>query len=301
MVFLKDIWTIIKTGYKLIKLKDRQLLNDNSKRKALLGKLISEGTENSPIILYTEKGDIHVTALDFFKQKEIQDIIKKQVAGESQEHSINLIASDSQDEFMDYKHHFYKPDPLLAKVWPYLDEDFRSLLKLSSYVKKALDEDDHKKVADIKKDISQQYGKNGNKICTLYLRGYLMKMIKHYLNEKVDISEDTDLIKFQIKDLKNKVMEYSEYIFFVDPQDNEKLIANEIKRGLERNIEYVALHASGKNIKKINEIFRKIKPHIDFKKYIPRITDEPYTKSAVPVKDIVIKHRGKRWEFDFIY
>lgn len=288
------IWGTIITGLKtigsrLLKPKDSKPLNDHSFRQTNVFSRVKQSifVLNLPDKKQNLIGDIDKlppNVLKALKENFLDAEPKKETTPK-----IRLIRSDFQKDMLEYKEYYEKEDRLLVKILPHLDYEFASILKLSSYVEKKYQEDDRKGAQRIKNDIGEQYGRDGRKLCNLYLKGYIRDMMANYVDIIFESATNKEEIGIRLNTLLRRIIKFSEYIFFIHQGININEIKEKIKYGMFRKTPYIALHSAGAlNIGKSEKILKAIGKDEIFKQgYI--VEQEPSKSTAyVPFFDIYI-------------
>ena len=202
---------------------------------------------------------------------------------------IRPIQNDFYELVSEYSEHFTKSEKILDKILPYLDVDFKSILKLASYVQKLVNKDDHKKAQRVKRDILRFYGKDGRKLCNLYLQGYVTVMIEEYIDKIFKTSQRPQEIKELLNRLISKVIKNSDFIFFINPNHRAEEIVQKVIQGMKLQKPYIALHSAGSaNIKKTEEILRKIGETKIMDMGYEVSQENPKTLSSCPLFNIYI-------------
>jgi len=202
--------------------------------------------------------------------KELLDILKKTLIDNPKEQTTTQIVNASFYEELYSLTDFFKEGNLpLEDIRLYLSEEFESILALSEYVRRLLNVANHRLAQRTKQDISDEYGVRGRKLCNLYLRGYINKVIEEYACAWIkskDLSENEKSRK--INRLIEEVLRNSDSIFFIYQHKNEQLFFNEILEKINKKTEFIAIHAGGnENIKRLNKILFLLEKEDNYKKY----------------------------------
>ena len=190
----------------------------------------------------------------------------------------------------DYEKSFFKKNESLDKVYPYLNSEYRSILKLSSYVEGYLKKDKHEKAQKLKEDMGLQYGRDGRRLCNLYLRGYITEMIDFYLDKIFELSSDKEEIGVRLNKLVSQIIKFSDYVFFINPGHKMTDIVEAVVRGMLLGKPYIALHSAGsQNIKKTEEILKKLNEEKCFEEHNYELSQEhPKSSSICPLFNVYI-------------
>jgi hypothetical protein len=255
---LNSIWQSIKGTRKVVAPEDKKILANKELRKDFLN-------NNPNALIVNVQGNLYIGDSTFLNQKEKQIINdsfseKKDLVGKKQ---IDIIESDFYERIQKLKLKM----PLENKINPFmqfLDYDIRNILSLSIYAKKLFDEGDSKEAKKIREDIGEQYGKDGRKLCNLYLSGYIDGMTEYL---QVYYDGDAEKIKSEINLKIKKFVKDSDYILFIHSESIESEIIDKIKRLINLNKKYIALHGAGGNIHKVRKIIDLLKDTITKESY----------------------------------
>lgn len=184
--------------------------------------------------------------------------------------NIRVIKSDRRNfnkEIIEFQHHYEKKDDNLDNILTYLNPEYVSILKLSSYVKEKYDAGENRKAQKIKADIGNQYGRDGRKLCNLYTKSYIIEMVSVYINKISESTKDKKELSLKFNTLFNDIIRFSEYIFFIHSHTNKSDVKNKIILGMKLKKPYIALHSAGLfNISITEKILKQIGDDI-FNKY----------------------------------
>ncbi len=149
-------------------------------------------------------------------------------------------------------------DVLLKKMMPYLEKDFANILRLSIYARKAYNGGDRKEGEQIKSHIGSHYGKEGRKLCNLYHKGYITELSREYLENILKL-EDMTKIQKRLNELIRKIINFTEFVFFISNSTRLKDIKSEVIKAMKANKEYIAFHSVGiPNKKKLLQLHSEI-------------------------------------------
>lgn len=208
----------------------------------------------------------------------------------NQDNKTQIINSDFYEEVYSLTDFFNEGDIPLEKIRPYLNEEFESIFVLSEYVRKLLNIANHHFAQGTKSDISIEYGSKGRKLCNLYLRGYINKVIEEYayswINSK-DLSENEKSRK--INSLIEDVLRNADSIFFIYPAKSGNFL-NEISKKINYKSDFIAIHAGGKmNIGTLNKILSSIEKKENYKFYDVKKNRYYDTKAKCYLLDVYMR------------
>jgi len=176
--------------------------------------------------------------------------------------NIRIIKSDRKNfnqEIVRFQEHYEKKDTHLDNTFPYLNHEYVSILKLSSYIKEKYDTGENLKAQKIKADIGNQYGRDGRKLCNLYTKSYILEMVSVYINKIFESTIDKKELSIKFNTLFNDIIRFSEYIFFIHRNTNISDVKDKIILGMKLKKPYIALHSAGLiNISITEKILKKI-------------------------------------------
>ena len=176
--------------------------------------------------------------------------------------NIRIIKSDRKNfnqEIVRFQEHYEKKDANLDNIFPYLNNEYISILKLSSYIKEKYDTGENLKAQKIKADIGNQYGRDGRKLCNLYTKSYVLEMVSVYINKIFESTIDKKELSIKFNNLFYDIIRFSEYIFFVHRNTNISDVKDKIILGMKLKKPYIALHSAGLiNISITEKILKKI-------------------------------------------
>ena len=273
--------------------KENKQLKDHSFRQ----NNIFSKTENQIFILGIDNGQNRLADIDQIPDNVIE-LIDKQF---NRPHelpkdapTINLISSDFHEELEEYHKYYYKPDKtILNKIYPYLDPDYRSILKLSVYTDELYKKKEDKRAQEIKSDIGIQYGKDGRKLCNLYIKGYINSFLDNYIKQIFEKATNKKIIGVRLNSRIKAILSYSEdHIFFINPYTTKKpQVVKKIIELMMQNAHYIALHSAGSsNIKRAENILDELIKQDVFNEYgYSHIQENPESTSLCPFFDIYIE------------
>lgn len=196
---------------------------------------------------------------------------------------INVIDNDFFERIQSFRDGF-RINKKIIQFIKYLDLDLKNILSLSMYTKHLFDDNRSKEALKIKDDIGDHYGKEGRKLCNLYLSGYIDGMVEYL---EVFYENDFDKIQREINGKIKMFVKESDNIFFIHSKSNKDEIINEILKGINLKEKYIALHGAGSNIQKVKIIQEEIKDTIIKEGY--DISEENLnTLSMCPILNICI-------------
>jgi len=176
--------------------------------------------------------------------------------------NIRIIKSDRRNfnqEIVRFQEHYEKKDTNLDNIFPYLNNEYISILKLSSYIKEKFDAGENLKALKIKDDVGNQYGRDGRKLCNLYTKSYILEMVSAYFNKIFESTIDKRELRERFNRLFNDIIRFSEYIFFIHRNTNISDVKDKIILGMKLKKPYIALHSAGLfNIAITEKILKKI-------------------------------------------
>jgi hypothetical protein len=188
---------------------------------------------------------------------------------------------------------FFKSGNLpLEKVRSYLSEEFESVLILSEYARKLFELANHAKAQQTKSSIYMEYGARGRKLCNLYLRGYINKVIEEYAYNWIDSKDlgENDK-KSKINSLIEEVLKNSDSVFFIcgRHQDNSQFLEI-IDKKMSTKSEFIALHAGGKkNISILKQILENIEKNSEFYRYHLKKNEYFDEKAKINLFDVYLR------------
>lgn len=274
---LKNIWDLIRGTNKLGKIDNPQFLKGGELRRDFLN-----NNPNATII--NVNGDLYVGDLSCLENKD-KEILKSTFSEEKSKlkKEVDIIDNGFYDRIIKFKNNL--PESIkISYFLQFLDYDLQNILKLSSYTKKLFDEGDSKEAQRIREDIGFQYGKDGRKLCNLYLSGYIDGMVEY-----LEASFEGDIEKIK-KEASNKIRKFtkeSDYIIFIHSQSIEKEVSLNVLRCIHIKCPYIALHGAGNNIPKVKRIIESLKDNITKEGY--DIDEENFkTLSLCPLLNIYL-------------
>jgi len=290
---IKDFFSRPESDSKVIKPKDEELaksLEDASFRQTnVLSRtnnifIISDRTTGEKLLadIDTIPSDIIESLREQFTKEKVKEDVPE----------IRLIKNEfhpSMEDYSNYLKDFKEKKQLLNKIIPHLSPEYRSILKLSSYVEDLIINAEHEKAQRVKNDIQRTYGRSGRNLCNLYLQSYVMGMISTYLGEFIE-KLDRNRIREYLDNLIGEVIKNSDYIFFINPTHDVNEIVSKVFSGINLNKEFIALHSAGtNNVRKAEEILSLLdlekikKSNYKLKQVYP-----PITTSRCPTFNIFI-------------
>jgi len=288
MIDLGLITAVLNAARASLELGKSVLIKDKAVKDALRQKEVLEAlkkTENNGNIFIIQGNNNQILVADWSK---IPAAEKKALL----ENFSNTNKQGLQKEISIIDQEFYhrvelfeassSSDRKIEKILPFLEPEFKNILKLSIYVKELYDCGNNLEAAEVKSDIGYQYGKNGRRLCNLYSNGYVVAMIE-YLSAYHDGNE------LKIKEDINKRILWliKKPIFYIHQRHNSALIVAEINEAFHRKEIYIAIHAAGQNISKAESIFSEITERAKECGYDIAVSNEK-TLSQTPVHNILI-------------
>ncbi|MEA3558276.1 MAG: hypothetical protein U9R75_03385 [Candidatus Thermoplasmatota archaeon] len=264
-------------------------LKDHSKRQT---NVFSKVDNSTTIVLNDPKNNQKFVADIDDIPEEALDVIKRSFDRKDKTEKlphIRIIKSEFEHEINDYQKYFNQNDKILSKILPYLESDFASILKLSSYVDHKFKKGGKKDAMKIKEDIGNQYGSYGRRLCNLYLKGYITQMLSSYLDVIFESSSNKREIGIHLNSLMRELIKFSESVYFIHNQSEVIPTADEVVHAMRCEKRYIAMHSAGsKAIGKVEEIIAEI--GIDtFQSYGYEINHESSrSTSSVPFFDVYI-------------
>ncbi len=277
---LKTLWDSIR-GTGKVKKEETNLLADSGIRKDFLN--------NNPdsTIIYVQ-GDFYMADKSQLTSSD-KDKLKK--IYENNDGDSNKNFEIIKTDFFDRVQEFKKELPNNKKINPFLkflDSDLKTILNLSMYTKKLFDNRNFKEAQKVKEDIGFQYGKEGRKLCNLYLSGYIGGMTEFLIQlYEGNMEEINKSINSKIK----KFVHDSDYIIFIHQASNIEDVSNEIRMLIIRNKPYIAIHGAGSmNIEKIKVMLNELEEEILGTNY--DVTEENLrTLSLCPLLNVYLKKK----------
>ena len=269
---------------RLWKPKKSKPLNDHSFRQNVVGK------NTNVFIINTGSGQNYLGNIDQIPPDAMK-VIKESYQSEKKKETpdIKLIRSEFFNEMVEYQDHYKTEDEFLHTILPHIDYEYKSILKLSSYVKRNFENGNKKKAERVKNDIGIQYGSQGRKLCNLYLKGYIQEMMSAYIKIIFESARDKREIGVRLNNLIRSIIKFSEYTFFIHNNSNIDIIRSKVIYGMQIGQKYIALHGAGSHaISKIEEIMTQIPDDIfeDYG-YMPTQKNSESTAS-IPFFDVMI-------------
>lgn len=278
-----SLWLLKKVTGKIFFPKDQKEILNKENQKILF---------NKNIFIINQNGR-HGLADANNPPKELIELLKQTLTDSPRESKIQtqIVNSSFHTELYSLTDFFKEGNLPLEKVRPYLSEEFESILALSEYVRKSLTIANHNLAQRTKGDMDTEYGTRGRKLCNLYLRGYINKVIEEYAYpwiESRDLSENEKSKK--INGLIEEVLRNSDAIFFIYYRKDEKIILNNISEKIKRKIEFIAIHAGGKNnISYLNKILKLLEKEENYKFYEVKQNDYYDSKAKCKLLDVYLR------------
>jgi len=244
---IKSLWDIIR-GTRNIKKIDPDWLMNGEARKDFMN--------NNPnaTIVYIQ-GDFYMgdksqlKETDKEKLKEIYDPIQRN------EKEFDIIDFNFFNCVQDFKKSL-ADNKTINPFLKFLDYDLKAILNLSMYAKKLFDNKEGIKAQKVRSDIGEQYGKEGRKLCNLYLSGYIDGMTEFLIQE---YGQEIDKVKKEINPRIREFVKEADYIFFIHQDSKEEDVLYGVKRCIKQNKPYIAIHGAGAvNIKKVRDILEDL-------------------------------------------
>ncbi|MEK6811522.1 MAG: hypothetical protein AABX96_03365 [Nanoarchaeota archaeon] len=248
---IRLVWDVIKGTRNLKKLDPDILMNGESSKDFL---------NNNPYatIIYV-KGDLYLGDKSKLNEKDKNELRESYNSTLEIGKSLDIIDIDFFNRVQEFK----KELPDNKNINPflkYLKHDLRTILTLSIYIKKLFDNKEIEKAQNVREDIGKQYGKEGRKLCNLYLSGYIDGMTEFLIQE---YGQDIEKVREEVDNKIRKFLAESDYIFFIYQSSGEEILLSEIKRCLKQNKPYIAIHGAGQmNIKKVRKIVEEIRDNL---------------------------------------
>lgn len=295
---MSPFWEIIKDLFKilagrLLRPKDSKPLDDHSFR---LTNIFSKNSNIIIVNLQDKKENLiaNIEELPDNVKKVIQESFNIDKSKRDELPNIRLIKSDRSNfskRIVDFQQHYEKRDNILDDILPHLRPEYRSILKLSSYVKEKFDASENIEAQKIKADIGNQYGRNGRKLCNLYTKSYIIEMISVYISKIFESTTNKRDFDIKLNNLFDDIIiRHSEYIFFIHRDTNISEVKDKIILGMESKKPYIALHSAGSiNISITKKILKKISDD-SFSEYNYLYKQEKqFSSTGVPFFDVYIK------------
>jgi len=253
---IKAIWDTIKGTRNLKKIPE--LLMNGEARKDFLN--------NNPnaTIVYVQRGDCYIGDKSQLNERDKLKLNQIYNPLSNNEIGFDIIDTDFFTRVQDFK----KDLPDSKNINPFLkflDYDLRSILNLSIYSKKLFDNKESERAQKVREDIGKHYGKEGRKLCNLYLSGYIDGMTEFLIQE---YGQDTEKIRAEINGKIRSFVKESDYIFFIHSASDEEHILSEIRRRIYEDKQYIAIHGAGSiNVKKVRDIVKELENELSDKEY----------------------------------
>lgn len=175
-------------------------------------------------------------------------------------------------------------DENIEKYYPYLKHETRNLFETSIYIKRMFEQGNFNEANSSRSDLGNQYGKEGRKFCNLYIQGYIHAII-NFIETQYNIKKIPDHLDSEIMYFVN----HSESIFFIHSKTDKKSIIMKIEIAINRNEEYIALHAGNKlNIEKTKIIVNKIRNKAEVNRYNIKYEKEHQIKNKTSLLNVYI-------------
>lgn len=294
---MSPFWEIIKDLFKnlagrLLRPKDPKPLDDHSFRQIN----IFSKNPKAIIIHLPDKKENLIGNIEELPDNIIKVILENFISDKPKREelpNIRLIKSDRRNfnkEIVEFQQHYEKRDSILDDILPHLRPEYRSILKLSSYVKEKFDAGENIRAQKIKADIGNQYGRNGRKLCNLYTKSYILKMILVYFSKIFESTTNKRELDIKFNNLFDDIIRHSEHIFFIHRDTNMSEVKDKIILGMQLKKPYIALHSAGSiNISITQKILKEISDD-SFSKYNYLYKQEKQISSTgVPFSDVYIK------------
>jgi hypothetical protein len=246
---------------------------------------------NNGVIIYIPSKGYGIANIDNLPPELIK-ILKDSLSNlPSSSQKATIVNRGFHEKMYAFSEFFEEGDSPLQRILPYLNKEFESILNLSEYVRKLLGVADHNEAQRVKSDIDFEYGSKGRKLCNLYLRGYINRVLEDYAYKIIDSSELTIKEKGdKINDLIEKILNNSDSIFFVYREKDERTFQAEISKKIYLNREFIAIHAGGKtNIGIAKKIIKNLEDEPNFKYYQIKVNEYFDKKSNCPLVDIYLQ------------
>jgi len=254
---IKSVWDIIKGTRKIKKINPEFLMNGEARKDFM---------NNNPnaTIIYVQGDCYYLGDKSQWNEKDKRELRQIYNPLSKNEKEFDIIDVDFFKRVQDFKKEL--PDnKSINPFLKFLDYDLRAILNLSIYAKKLFDAGESENAQKIRDDIGKHHGKDGRKLCNLYLSGYIDGMTEFLIQEYV---QDMDKVKKEINQKINKFVKESDYIFFIHQNSEEGFILADVKKCINQEKPYIALHGAGpSNIKKVRQILNELEDDITNKGY----------------------------------
>jgi hypothetical protein len=280
---LNALWQTIKGTRKLKAPENKQILENSELRRDFLN-----NNPNATIVIV--EGNMYLGDLTALNSQEKQTLnaTLSEKKEENMKKQVDIIESDFYERIKKLK--LGSPiDKKINPFMPFLEPDVRNILSLSVYAKKLFDDGDSKEAKRIREDIGNQYGKDGRKLCNLYLSGYIDGMTEYL---QVFYEGDVEKMKLDINQKIKRFVKDSDYILFIHSESLEPEITEEVNNLINLNKEYIAIHGAGSNIRKVRKILATLKETITNEGY--DINEENLkTLSLCPLLNVSLTKKKK--------
>lgn len=248
---IKSVWDTIRGTRKIQKVDPNLLMNGEARKDFM--------NNNPNATLIYVQGDCYIGDKSQLNENDKEKL--KQIYDVSSENKREFDIIDT--EFFNRVQNFKKELPDNKSINPFLkflDYDLRAILNLSIYAKKLFDNKEGQKAQNVRDDIGKHYGKDGRKLCNLYLSGYIDGMTEFLIQE---YGQDTEKVKNEINQKIRKFVKESDYIFFIHQDSGEEEVSLEIKRCIKQEKPYIAIHGAGSiNIRKVRNILTELEDEL---------------------------------------
>lgn len=247
----KLIWDVIKGTRNLKKVDSTIPLTGNARKDFL---------NNNPnaTIVYVQ-GDCYIGDRSQLNNEDKNKIKEIYDPNSDNEKKFDIINTDFFDRVQEFK----KELPDNKSINPfikYLDYDLKTILNLSIYAKKLFDGGEWDKAQRVREDIGKHYGKEGRRLCNLYLSGYIDGMTEFLINS---YSQDNEKLKKELNPTIRRFLQKSDYIFFIHEKTDIEEVINDIRKFIMNGKIYIAIHGAGlANIKIIRDILKELEQEL---------------------------------------
>ena len=283
---------LAKVGSLLIRPKGQPALKDQSFRQT---NILSK-TENTFIVMNPRTSEMLVGNYGNMPKEVLEAIrarLEYKTAQVEERPEIRLIRDDFYDETINFQAHVEAEDELLKTISRYINPEYASIFWLGSYARYHYDRNERREAEEIKSQVGEQYGRDGRKLCNLYVKGYISEMMEHYLGPITESARDKGEIGVHLNTLIRKMIQFSGYIFFIHRGSDVAAVAAKVKDGVLKGARYIALHSAGiQNIKRTLKIIDEIGPDFLDKHGYGLSQVRPPSTASIPFFDVFITPKG---------
>lgn len=248
--------------------------------------------ENEDLIVVESGGKRYAGDITNLDQNTAEQIVSL-FEDHPEDFNLTIFTEEFADEARDYQETFDKGLEKVENLIQYCGSEKRSVINLAKQVNNHYENDRHEQAVHIKNDISTMYGKEGVKLCNLFTSGYIGNAAEHFDNivsEEADYKDKQELARELMAD----VMNSAETIYFVSNSDSSEELAKDIKRDIDNQESYIAVHSAGKsNVGTAKQVLNEIQPIAVDNDYNVK-SGKPDTSSSAPHLRIIMSLQENR-------